>query len=388
MKFIAFYLPQFHSFPENDAWWGKGFTEWTNTKKAKPLFKGHYQPHTPLHNNYYDLTNPDVMYNQVKMAKEYGIYGFCFYHYWFEDGKKLMEKPVEKFLADKNLDMPFCLSWANEAWTRRWDGGEKDIIMPQKYGDAKDWERHFKYLLPYLKDDRYITVNGKPLVIIYKPGDIPNLEDMLNLWDNLACCNGLNGLCFFAQGTGFCANEYLVGKDTIFDGYIMYEPGFTYNLITVRTALKHLFSNPRNFARQLSVYCSYSVPKVFKKIIMGKNYISKCRTDLLWKSILSRKPKKNFYLGAFATWDNSSRCGKRARIATEFTVEKYKKFINMLVKKAKVEYGNDFIFYTAWNEWAEGAHLEPDEKYGYAYLEGVKEALINNDEWPFDESCE
>ena len=154
MKIITFYLPQFHTFPENDMWWGKGFTEWTNTRKAKPLFKGHYQPHIPYKKNYYDLTKEGVMKTQIEYAKKYGIYGFCFYHYWFTNGKKLMEKPVETFLEDKTLNIKFCLSWANEHWTKKWDGGSKEIIMEQNYGSKEDWKMHFEYLLPFFKDSR------------------------------------------------------------------------------------------------------------------------------------------------------------------------------------------------------------------------------------------
>ena len=168
MKLITFYLPQFHTFPENDEFWGKGFTEWTNVKKARPLYKGHYEPRVPLDDNYYDLTNPKTFEWQVDLAKKYGVYGFCFYHYWFS-GKILMQKPMEMFLRNKNLSLHYCISWANETWSRRWNGKEEDILIKQEHGTEREWIEHFNYLLKFFKDDRYIKIDGYPLFILYKP---------------------------------------------------------------------------------------------------------------------------------------------------------------------------------------------------------------------------
>ena len=163
MKIIAFYLPQYHEIPENNKWWGKGFTEWVNVKKAHPLFEGHYQPRVPLNKNYYNLLDEEVQKWQVSLAKKYGIYGFCFYHYWF-DGHLLLEKPVEQWLKNRDLDLPFCICWANENWTQAWVSKESTVLIAQKYGDKEMWRRHFEYLLPYFKDTRYIKENGRPLM--------------------------------------------------------------------------------------------------------------------------------------------------------------------------------------------------------------------------------
>jgi len=166
MKVVALYLPQFHTIPENDTWWGEGFTEWVNIKKAIPLFENHHQPRMPLQDNYYNLADPDVMRWQASIAKEHGVYGFCFYHYWF-DGKLLLQKPIENFLENKDIDIHFCISWANEHWTDQWVSEKWNVLIEQRYGERDEWKVHFDYLLPYFKDDRYIKVDEKPVFVIY-----------------------------------------------------------------------------------------------------------------------------------------------------------------------------------------------------------------------------
>ena len=167
IKTIAFYLPQYHAIPENDKFWGKGFTEWINTKKATPLFEGHYQPKVPLNENYYNLLDDNVKIWQADLAKKYGVFGFCYYHYWFKDGKKLLEKPLEQMLKNKDVNIPFCMSWANENWSKRWDGGNQEIIAEQDYGTEDDWKKHLLYMVQFFKDERYITLNGDPVFLIY-----------------------------------------------------------------------------------------------------------------------------------------------------------------------------------------------------------------------------
>ena len=192
IKLIAFYLPQFHPFPENDRWWGKGFTEWTNVTKAKPNFKGHYQPHRPIHLGYYDLRVPEVMQEQAQLAKNYGVYGFSYYFYWF-DGVVLMETPLRAMLNNKSIDMPFCLTWANENWTRRWTGDEQDVLIAQNYSET-DAIALLQYMMDYFQDERYIRIDGKPIFIIYRPNDIPNIKQISHLWRKEAEKHGLPGL--------------------------------------------------------------------------------------------------------------------------------------------------------------------------------------------------
>lgn len=376
MRLIAFYLPQFHTFPENDAWWGKGFTEWTNTKKALPLYNGHYQPRTPQDNNYYDLLNKSTMIRQAALAKKYGVYGFCFYHYWFKDGKKLMEKPLEMFLQDKTIEIPFCLSWANEAFTRRWDGGNEEIIMPQEYGLKEEWKQHFYYLLDFFRDSRYIKQDGKPILIIYRPEICPVMTEMLKYWITLAKEEGLSGLCFIVQGTVFNTTSDI--DDTDFNYRIMYEPGYTDCLLAkkeIKSIIKNTFSAPRFMWTHLMM-------ELFKnsKSDKGMQIFS---YDEFWKIILRRKnPGTKYIPGAFTDWDNSPRRGRAGRMFRGSTPEKFRKYLTQQIKIAKKDYATDMLFITAWNEWAEGAYLEPDQKYGTKYLQAVKLALKDNDEFP------
>ena len=224
MKIIALYLPQYHDIPENDKWWGKGFTEWVNVKKAKPLYEGHYQPHVPLNNNYYNLLDDDVKIWQADLAKKYGVYGFCYYHYWF-NGKMLLEQPMEQMLKNEKIDLPFCICWANEPWTRAWVG-ETETLIAQQYGYEKEWKEHFDYLLPFFKDNRYIKEDNKPLFVIYRPEVIGVLKDMLNYWNELAIDNGFSGMKYAFQTLSMD-----VAKDpnkALFDYDIEFQPTYAY----------------------------------------------------------------------------------------------------------------------------------------------------------------
>lgn len=349
MKIIAFYLPQFHRIPENDKWWGNGFTEWTNTKKAKPLFPGHYQPREPFNDNYYDLTNPTTRKWQALLAKHFGIYGFCYYHYWFK-GKKLLEKPINEVLQNGEPDFPFCFSWANEPWTRRWDGADHDILMPQDYGNEEDWRNHFNYLLPFFKDKRYIKINDKPLFIIYRPGNIPRCEQMLNFWNILSKQNGLKGIFFVKT-----LNIFPIPNVTGFDASIEFEPHYT---------MAH-----------------GNCPNLWHTIDANDKKMAVLNYDRVWSCIVNRKIKKNgnkIFPGAFIDWDNSARKGSEGAIFTGAHPMKFYRYLSKQIQRAINYYESEFLFINAWNEWAEGTYLEPDKKYGFQYLESVKKALNNN----------
>ena len=236
MKIIAFYLPQFHTIPENDKWWGKGFTEWVNVKNAKPLFEGHCQPRVPLGNNYYDLLDIKTIEWQSELAEKYGIYGFCFYHYWF-NGRMLLEKPIEMYRNDKNCRTHYCICWANEDWTNQWTTEKPKTFIKQTYGGRDEWKQHFDYFLPYFKDDRYIRIDNKPLLVFYSPEKIKDLPDIIDLWDDMAKENGFKGIVTASQGTNFrLSND---PAKTKLDYFIDYQPQYAYTLIK-QTSFKTL----------------------------------------------------------------------------------------------------------------------------------------------------
>lgn len=373
MRIIAFYLPQFHEIPENNKWWGEGFTEWINVKKAKPLFEGHNQPRIPLNNNYYDLTDENTQEWQVKIAKEYGIYGFCFYHYWF-DGHLLLEKPVEQYLDNSKCDLPFCICWANEHWTNAWISDENKVLMEQKYGGQKEWKAHFDYLLPYMKDRRYIKNNGKPLFIIYRPEIIECLNEMLDYWQELSILNGLGEIEFAYQHIGL---DLLKNKDTSRFCYnIEYQPIY---------ANYELEKNKAATLKKIKRCVSKILESKFKKDIRNLHLggLIKSDYDKTWNTILSMNPQNEKSVpGAFVDWDNTPRRGAKGRVYLGVTPEKFQKYLSKQIFRAKKIYNKDMLFVFAWNEWAEGGYLEPDTKNKYAYLESIRNALINHDEFP------
>lgn len=359
VKTIAFYLPQFHEIPENNEWWGKGFTEWTNTKKAKPLYIGHYQPRIPYHNNYYSLADKHVLEQQAELAKKSGLYGFCFYHYWF-NGKKLLEKPVEQLLENSDWKFRYCLSWANEPWTRTWDGdkGSKEILMPQEYGGEKEWREHFEYLLPFFKDSRYIRYDGRPVFLIYRAESIVRCKEMLDKWNQWIKeeTDIHEGLYFIKMNTIFVESN----KDMGFMACCDYEPMRTMREIEKRIPSAFI---KKTFLRKLPVFRKWAYPI--------------CSYDKIYEEMLKRRKKgtQPCYLGAYVGWDNTARRGELVgRIVDRTSPQKFEKYVRIQRERSeKMRY--EFLFINAWNEWAEAAYLEPDERYGYAYLNALKRAL-------------
>lgn len=279
MKILAYYLPQYHEIPENNAWWGKGFTEWSNVKKAQKLFEGHYQPRIPLNNNYYDLTDIETIKWQVELAKKYGVYGFCFYHYWF-NGKLLLEKPMELLLENKQIDIPFCVCWANENWTNGWATDKNEILISHNSEDRDDWKKHFYYLLPFLKDSRYIKEDGKPLLVIYYPNIIISLNEMLEYWDGLAKEEGFQGIKFIYQHHLF---HFKTSADkSHFDYGIEFQPQYAQvamepkrNLLRTQIIIKI----SSLLQKHLGLYISKK-----SKAVKQYNY------DDVWKKILEMDP--------------------------------------------------------------------------------------------------
>ncbi len=375
MKTIAFFVPQYHRIPLNDKYWGEGFTEWDNIRNVKPEFEGHNQPRVPLNNNYYNLLDRDTKAWQIELAKKYGLYGFCYYHYWF-DGKMLLEKPCEQILEDKTLDFPFCFCWANEAWSMQWTG-EKKVIMPQKYGREESWKRHFEYLLPFFEDDRYIKEAGKPIFVIYRPEAIECLNDMIDYWQKLALVHGLPGIVIMSQSPYFLLDKSF-DKSRI-DYEIEYQPGVANKLLNqnehkLLKKVRHRVLDvlEKKFSIDLSGY-----GQNIRKKMENNQFPS---YDDTWNKIISRKVDDDKLIpGAFTDWDNSPRYHERAQVYMGATPEKFGKYFSQLIRKAKKEYKKNYIFIFAWNEWGEGGYLEPDTLNKYGYLENMYNALKAND---------
>lgn len=372
-KLIALYLPQFHTIPENDQWWGEGFTEWTNVKKSTPLYEGHDQPRIPLNENFYNLLDDDVKIWQANLAKEHGIFGFCYYHYWFKGGKQLLEKPAEQMLVNKEVDLPFCFCWANENWSRNWDGGNREILMEQDYGGKDDWEKHFQYLLPFFKDERYITVDGKPLFVIYKPEQIIDIYQMMNYFKKRAVESGLSGLCLAFQFPTYYTDMFY--RENIFDYRIGFEPVYSRNASSMQ---RPGMSNKVSLLRKTLGENAVSAYRKSRQGKTGSNWgkaqsLAMYFYDETWEQILKNQWTQEFLPGALVDWDNTPR-NKHGVVYEGFSIEKFEKYMRCLIKRANAE-SKPMIFINAWNEWAEGAFLEPDEKYGYQKLEAIKRAL-------------
>lgn len=389
MNIIAFYLPQYHSIPENDEWWGADFTEWTNMKRAESLMDGHYQPRIPLGSNYYDLSDIEVMRWQTQLARQYGVYGFCVYHYWF-DGKLLLEKPMENFLYEKSIDFPFCFCWANDEWTNIWKGESDSVktLIMNHYTDEKDWENHFNYMLPFFKDIRYMKEDNKPILTIYNPVKIEfkYLRKMLCLWTKMAKANGFDGMVFSYQS----ANSFATMTDKqrkLFDYGFEYVPPLV--AWTKKTEFELLKSNIRVRAGQLIRSVNISI--LDKKLPDKGNTqypIKTIRTyEEEWADVLSFCPKSDDIIpGAFTDWDNTPRYQHNGKILLGAEPEKFKAYLKKQIVRAKEIYHKNAIMMFAWNEWSEGGYLEPDDRFGYGYLNAVKEALQETDEFPTWES--
>lgn len=361
MKLLAFYLPQFHEIPENNDAWGNGFTEWVNVKKAKPLFWGHYQPRHPLNQNYYNLLDKNVMVQQMKLADKYGIGGFCFYHYWFK-GKKVLEKPTEMILENPEAKLPFCFSWANEAWTKTWHGagGEKEVLIRQEYGNRKDWEEHYEYLSNFFKDERYIKKDNKPVLLIYQIREIPCFDEMMECWNELAKKSGFDGIYIVSMLTSKNSSK----PRKYIDGTVDFEPGKTRRQ---QIRKNDLLSGVKQAVRQKNI----SIPFLNRFLVNQIDY------DSINQEKMKEHHKENEYRGVFVDYDDTPRRGVNGIVTTGSTPLKFEAYLTKHIEKACLEH-SDFIFINAWNEWGESDYLEPDEKYGFAYLHSVRRALKAN----------
>ena len=354
---FALYLPQYYQTSYNDEWWGEGYTEWTACKKAKSLFLGHYQPRVPLNNNYYDLSEPANIAWQANLAREYGIDGFALYHY-YSLGKKLLDVPVEALLAHSEIDINFYLYWANESWRKAWFGQDPKIVWKQEYGNESDWEAHFRYCLPFFKDTRYHRIDGKPVFAIYKDNDLPDTEAFIGLWQRLAKEAGLPGIFFIKTADFWNGTE-----KGPYDAVVTREPVYTNScglskIDVFKRKASQIFAN---------IGYKLNIPDKYKRVAYRSNY------DRAWENILGRKVEDGTILGAFCDWDNSPRRGYNSVVVDGATPEKFGSYLKRLIRKAE-DIHSPMIVINAWNEWAEGAYLEPDERYGDAYLAAIRSA--------------
>jgi len=350
LRALAVVLPQFHPFPENDAWWGKGFTEWTNTVRARPRFKGHYQPHLPADLGFYDLRLLQSLTDQADLAREYGLYGFCYYHYWF-NGKRLMEQPVNEILASGRPDFPFMLAWANENWSRRWDGKDKEVLIEQHYSE-EDHRNHAQYLCTHVfSDKRYIRIHNKPFFLFYNTHIIPDLKKTVALWREVARQNGFEDLYLggIITSSEFEVNAAESGLDIVID----WQPDWTH--------LKVVPSLPDRLKNK------FSLGQTYRKI----DYAEVVRR-------MKNKPefRQKHFRAVVPGWDNSARRKNDAFIMHNATPELYRDWLEYVCKQSEVYSPEEnFVFINAWNEWAEGNHLEPDRKWKRAFLEVTKQVL-------------
>lgn len=370
-KIVAMYLPQYHEVKENSEFWGEGFTDWVSVKKANPLYEGHNQPQIPLNDNYYDLSQKESIKWQIGLAKKYGIYGFGIYHYWFSNDKVLLTKPAELILENKDLDIPFFFAWDNASWRRTWSKfrgnawaplqdaekksegkGKKEssILIEYVLGTEKDWENHFNYLLPYFKDDRYIKQDNKPVFEIFNYSS--EIKKMADCWNDLAKQNGFDGvLCIYKNSALYSIPEGLTNFN--------YEPPCS------------------GWGSSWEIWTS----KILSILgLGGKDGPKKYSYEKVWENIICKAQKRtsvNEWHSAFVTYDDTPRRGKQGRVITGASPDKFKAYLRDLVK-INEEQGKEFILLTAWNEWGEGAVLEPSEENEYAYLEAVSAVMSEN----------
>ena len=349
-KLIAYYLTQFHPTPENDAWWGKGVTEWTNVSHAVPQYVGHYQPRLPGELGFYDLRLKENMARQIELARIYGVYGFSFYYYWF-DGKRLLEKPLELFIKNKDLDFPFCLCWANQSWTKGFFGSSQEIIMEQKH-NVESYKSFIHDIIDFMRDPRYIQINGKKVLQIYKPLDIPNCEEVITYWREYCRAQGVGEIYLIACWMANQQGDFIAKG---FDAMSEFQLGALLPYCQKINSDVH-FVTPEYYG------AIYSYEKLVNHKIYEKTF-----------------PIKHLYHSISPMWDNTPRKNNKGAIVFDgATPNLYKTWLKAIILNTleRTDLDDNLVFINAWNEWGEGAYLEPDQRYGYAYLQATLDAIL------------
>lgn len=357
-RIVAFYLPQFHPNPENDEWWGKGFTEWRNVVQASPLFRGHYQPHLTGELGYYDLRIPEVQVAQAELAHDFGLSGFCYYHYWF-NGKRLLERPFDLMLESGRPEFPFCLCWANESWTRAWDGRSGEVLKEQTYSD-EDTTRHMEWLAGVFEDSRYIRIGVKPLFLIYRASRLPDPRQMVERMRNTAKRLGI-GDVHFARVESF-ADEHSDPGDLGFDSAVEFQPDWTELPPLVRRSKVWRWA-----ARMRVVSSAFQRQRVY-------DY-----REMVEYALKKSKPPYLRFPCVMPSWDSTARRKDGIVVFKGATPPLYQRWLESAINYAQAFPQEErIVFVNAWNEWGEGSHLEPDEKFGRGYLEATLRALSSN----------
>jgi hypothetical protein len=355
---IAFYLPQYHPIPENDEWWEKGFTEWTNVTKARPLFKGHLQPNLPADLGFYDLRVPEVREAQAELARTYGIEGFCYWHYWFGNGRRLLERPFSEVLETGRPDFPFCLAWANHTWSGIWHGSPEKTLIRQEYPGEQDHIYHFYEILPALRDKRYIRVNNKPLFVIYMPHEIPDLQKFLNLWNSLGIKEGVGELYFVGiTGLAQVIDKIDIGLDAVTSS----PPGDQIGaILNRRTLLDQRIDRVRSI-----LSFGHQRPRRY-------NYL-----DYIAHTIPPGNFIPNFIPSVIPNWDNTPRSKYNGVVLEGANPESFKVAMDAAVGYvSNPDHENNIVFIKSWNEWAEGNYVEPDRQFGMKWLEAIRDSII------------
>jgi lipopolysaccharide biosynthesis protein len=352
---LAFYLPQYHPIPETDRWWGSGFTEWRNVAKARPRFRGHYQPHLPLDLGFYDLRVPEVREQQAVLAREAGVDGFVYYHYWF-NGTRLLERPFDDMLSSGRPNFPFCLAWANENWTRRWDGGDDEILIGQEYSTEDDL-KHIRSLRPALIDDRYLTFEGKPVLLIYRSSRLPSSVATTDLWRSEVERWGLPGL-YLLKVESFSSEKGDPGSQG-YDAAVEFQPFWA-----------HV---PRS---RMNRHLRYRLGRLSPRFLHNVHHYD----DLVSNATRAALPDYARWPGVTPGFDNSARRQREATILLSSTPESYRRWLVQALRRSdelatRTGDNRGLVFINAWNEWAEGNHLEPDLRDGRAFLDATRAAV-------------
>jgi hypothetical protein len=348
---IAFYLPQYHPIPENDRFWGKGFTEWTNVTSAKPLFRGHKQPFLPSDLGFYDLRVAEVRNQQANLAKEAGIEGFCYWHYWFGNGQRALESILDDVIATGLPKYPFCVGWANESWTGKWHGLDNEILFEQTYPSTDDYVAHFETVLLFFQDPRYICVDGKPVFLIYRPDLMPSFPEFRAVWDERATNAGLPGIHWISNGSKSEKSYVKMG----FDGYV---PNNLSSIIDQ--------SRQRKYALLRRLRQRILGPR--PTILAYKEYVS---------YVINMSVGNSEYPVAYPNWDNTPRLGPRGYVLSNSDPSLFSQVLEYYVRQiSNRPFSTRFVFIKSWNEWAEGNTLEPSVRHGSSYLSACADVLI------------